>query len=257
METPRTGPAGETVDTPRHRALASASRVAILRLVRAATAGLTTDEVAAATGLHPSTVRAHLDRLARAGLLVRNRASGGTPGRPAWRYRAAAPAPAPAPYRALAAALLQHLGDGDPATAGRVGQGWGRRLAADTAPGTDSVEALLRVLDGLGFAPRLVGDHADDDDPAGDEPAGDEPAGDDRAGDVTGPAGARVHLHTCPFLELVASDAETMCRLHAGMIRGVLAAVGDRRDAVLEPFGAPTACVVHLGAATPPRAATP
>ena len=41
METPRIGPTGETIDTPRHRALGSSSRVTILRLVRDAAAGLT------------------------------------------------------------------------------------------------------------------------------------------------------------------------------------------------------------------------
>ncbi|MEU0557290.1 helix-turn-helix domain-containing protein, partial [Dactylosporangium sp. NPDC006015] len=87
METPSVGPSGETIDTPQHRALGSASRVSILQLVRAAGGGLTAADVVAETGLHLSTVRAHLDRLAETGLLVKARASGGQPGRPAWRYR--------------------------------------------------------------------------------------------------------------------------------------------------------------------------
>ena len=104
METSRRGPSGETIDTPRHRALGSTSRAAILRLV-SAEAGLTGAEISARTGLHLSTVQAHLERLVEAGFLVRARASAGAPGRPPWRYRAAAPAPAPAPYRTLARAL--------------------------------------------------------------------------------------------------------------------------------------------------------
>ncbi|HEX7746808.1 MAG TPA: transcriptional regulator, partial [Micromonosporaceae bacterium] len=51
METPRTGPSGETIDTPQHRALGSTSRAAILRLVRAAEGGLTAGEVAQSIGL--------------------------------------------------------------------------------------------------------------------------------------------------------------------------------------------------------------
>src|SRR5690554_2173224 len=121
MGSPRPGPRGETVRTPQHRALASVSRVAILRLVRSAPPGLTTDEVATAMGLHRSTTRAHLDRLVVAGLLVRERGPAGTPGRPAWRYRPAAPDPAPAPYRALAAALLRHIEDESRSTDEHVG----------------------------------------------------------------------------------------------------------------------------------------
>ncbi|HET9518767.1 MAG TPA: winged helix-turn-helix domain-containing protein, partial [Actinoplanes sp.] len=79
METQRTGPRGETIDTPHHRALGSSSRVNILRLVRAADSGLTAAEVATHTGQHLSTTRAHLDRLTEAGLLVKARSSGGQP----------------------------------------------------------------------------------------------------------------------------------------------------------------------------------
>ncbi|WP_165823280.1 helix-turn-helix domain-containing protein, partial [Micromonospora globispora] len=87
VETARTGPTGETIDTPRHRALGTASRVTILKLVRDAEGGMTAAEVAERTGQHLSTTRTHLDRLVEAGLLVKARASGGQAGRPAWRYR--------------------------------------------------------------------------------------------------------------------------------------------------------------------------
>ncbi|MEQ4305276.1 helix-turn-helix domain-containing protein [Plantactinospora sp. B6F1] len=230
METPRTGPSGETIDTPRHRALGSDSRVAILRLVRAAQSGVTAAEVAARTGQHLSTTRAHLDRLTEAGLLVKARASGGQPGRPAWRYRAAAADPAPAPYRSLAAALLDHLssraGDVREAAA-QVGRGWGRHLAAATPDHEDPVDSVLTVLDGLGFGPRRQPPEAADT--------------------------VQVHLHTCPFLELVGRNADAMCGLHLGVVQGVLERDGGSGESVvLEPFAAPEACVLHLPAPARP-----
>ncbi|SCL33184.1 transcriptional regulator [Micromonospora rhizosphaerae] len=230
VETPRTGPSGGTIDTPRHRALGTASRVTILKLVRDADGGMTAAEVAERTGQHLSTTRTHLDRLVEAGLLVKARAGGGQPGRPAWRYRATGhddPAPAPAPYRSLAAALLDHLAraDGDTrAAAGRVGEDWGRHLAAATDQDAGPVGTVLNVLDGLGFTPRLSETGADDG------------------------GTAEVHLHTCPFLDLVGRNPDAMCGLHAGVIRGALERGGaPDATAVLEPFGAPTACVVRLG----------
>ncbi|MEV6926648.1 helix-turn-helix domain-containing protein [Dactylosporangium sp. NPDC051485] len=228
MKTSRPGPSGETIDTPQHRALGSVSRVGILRLVRAADTGLTGAEVVERTGLHPSTVRAHLERLVEAGLLVKARASDGAPGRPAWRYRGAAPEPAPAPYRALAAALLDHLADtggGTPAAAA-AGQAWGRRLAATASPG-EPVATAVDVLTQLGFDPQPA-PHPGDAAPPGD-------------------AAVEVHLRTCPFLDLVGQHPDVMCGLHAGMIRGVLHAAGaPDGQAVLEPFAAPDACVVRL-----------
>lgn len=224
----RRGPAGEPVDTPRHRALSSTNRVAILRLVRTADTGLTAGDVAEHTGLHLSTTRAHLERLAAAGLLERQRDGGGVPGRPAWRYRSAAPDPAPAPYRALAAALLTHLAGDGPDTghaAARAGQAWGTRLAAEaTAASDDPVTAVTRVFDTLGFDPKAA------------------PAVDAGAGDVVD-----IRLHTCPFLELIADHGDTMCGLHGGVARGVLRARGAADTTVeLLPFAAPDACVLRL-----------
>lgn len=225
----RPGPRGETIDAPQHRALGSASRAAILALVREADGGVTVGDLAARCGLHRSTVLAHLDRLVRAGLLVRARAAGaGVPGRPPWRYRAAAaPGPAPAPYRALAGALLAHVAAGAPdpwRAAADAGRGWGAQLARSpqaTGGGAGGDRATGAVVDGLGalgFDPR--------------------PA--DESGQV------RIDLRRCPFLDLVAEHPDTMCGLHLGVVEGILAARGSTATAALEPFGAPDACVLRL-----------
>jgi predicted ArsR family transcriptional regulator len=209
--------------------------VAILRLVRAADAGLTAGDIADRTGLHFSTVRAHLDRLVEAGLLVKARASDGAPGRPAWRYRAAAAEPAPAPYRALAAALLDHLATagGGTAAAVRAGQAWGRRLATTGGEPAGPVEVAVAVLDRLGFDPQRR---------PGPTTTG---YGDAKPGPVDGEV--EVHLLTCPFLDLVGQQPDVMCALHAGLIRGALHGAGvPDAEAVLEPFAAPNACVARL-----------
>ncbi|HEX6968217.1 MAG TPA: helix-turn-helix domain-containing protein [Micromonosporaceae bacterium] len=228
METHGLGPAGESVDTARHRALASTTRVVILLLVRQAPRGLTAAEVAQATGRHLTTVREHLEQLTSAGLLIRQRDHGGTPGRPAWRYRPAAgqvETPSGGPYRELAAALVEHIvsTESDPWAAGvSAGRAWGRRLVADVQPVTARPgQRLLAVLERLGFAPRVA--VANQDEPE------------------------VVHLHACPFLDLVGSSADLVCGMHLGVLRGALEAAGAPgvRPA-LEPFGAPGACVVRM-----------
>jgi len=231
VSTKAIGPTGEVPDTSRHRALSAVSRVRMLTLVREAADGMTAAEVVDATGLHPSTVRAHLDQLTESGLLTRERHGDGTPGRPAWRYRAAPGADTATgtgvdiAYRALAAALVAHLARDadDPHAAGvRAGRDWGRALAAPlgrTAP----VDGLLRVLDGLGFSPRVT-----------------------RRPE---PGSAVMHLTTCPFLELAQASPDVVCGVHLGVIGGALGALGaGAADTDLQPFAAPGACVVHVSA---------
>jgi len=226
VKTGKPGPSGETNETPQHRALGTASRAAILRLVRDSDDSLTAAEVVARIGLHASTVRAHLEQLVDAGLLMKARASDGAPGRPAWRYRAAAPEPAPGPYRTLAKALLDHLATAGGKAAREAGEAWGEQLAATTTESGRPVEAALEVLQGLGFDPRR-------------QPAS--------GGEPSGSREPEIHLHTCPFLDLVGEQPDVMCALHAGMIRGVVRAAGaPQAQAVLEPFAAPNACVVRL-----------
>ncbi|MGC9668130.1 helix-turn-helix transcriptional regulator [Planosporangium sp. 12N6] len=231
MSTPPPGPFSGPPDTSRHRALAAASRVRMLHLVQRSQAGLTAAEVTDATGLHPSTVRAHLDQLVESGLLTRSRQSDGSPGRPAWRYHATPRAEdetepaagAGTAYRGLAAALIGHLArvEDNPHTAGvRAGRDWGRALAAPlgrTAP----VDGLVQVLDSLGFTPAVA--QRDDSD------------------------SAVLHLHTCPFLELAETNPDVVCGVHLGVIGGALGALGaSTTDTDLEPFAAPGACVVRV-----------
>ncbi len=220
VRTRRTGPSGETNETPQHRALGTESRAAILRLVSASESALTAAEVVELVGLHPSTVRAHLEQLVDAGLLMKARASEGLPGRPAWRYRAAGPGPAPGPNRTLAAALLDHLAvSGGARAADQAGQAWGARLAA-TTQAERPIDAAVEVLAELGFDPRLR---------------------------ASGGADQEIHLRACPFLDLVGPQPDVMCALHAGMLRGVARAAGAPRARVtLEPFSARNACVARF-----------
>ena len=223
MKTRTTGPSRATDETPQHRALGTQSRAAILRLVGSSDSALTAADVVEQVGLHPSTVRAHLEQLVDAGLLVKARASDGLPGRPAWRYRTAGPGPAPAPYRTLAAALLDHLAaTGGVRAADQAGQAWGTRLAASTQA-ENPVDAVVDVLRDLGFDPHPGSKAADG-------------------------ADHEIHLRTCPFLDLVGPQPDVMCALHAGMLRGVVQAAGAPRARVLlKPFAAPNACVAWLG----------
>jgi predicted ArsR family transcriptional regulator len=201
----------------------------MLALVREARDGLTTAQVADGTGLHPSTVRAHLDQLTESGLLTRERRGDGSPGRPAWRYRAAPDAGTIAgtgadnAHRALAGALIAHLARDadDPHSAGvRAGRDWGRTLAGPLGR-TEPVDGLLRVLDGLGFTP-TVAEHPD-------------------------AASTVVHLNTCPFLELAQASPDVVCGVHLGVLGGALGALGATGvDIDLQPFGAPRACVARI-----------
>jgi predicted ArsR family transcriptional regulator len=251
VEKKRSGPTSEVTDTARHRALAAASRVRMLDLVRRTDAGMTAAQVAEATGLHPSTVRAHLDQLTESGLLTRHRLGDGSPGRPAWCYQAAPVSSsdthasgADRPYRDLAAALIGHLARDadDPHTAGiRAGRDWGRALAAAiTAPAagrtaasasrTAPVDGLIRVLDRLGFTPQVV-----------ERPT---------------PEAAVVHLRSCPFLDLALANPDVVCGVHLGVIGGALGALGaSTADTDLEPFAVPGACVVRIKAPPATRAA--
>jgi predicted ArsR family transcriptional regulator len=200
----------------------SASRSAILDRLRDQPEAITQAALVAATGLHPNTVREHLEGLVRRGLVHRFRAEPAGRGRPAWLYEAAA-GPGSGEYAGLAAALagaIARNSHNPREDATDAGTEWGRQLVRDRAaavPGSTPVEARKRVvdlLDDLGFAPER-----DDADPAA------------------------YRLTRCPLLEAAYRHPEVVCGVHLGIVRGALEEHGvDPEGSELVPFAEPGAC---------------
>jgi predicted ArsR family transcriptional regulator len=214
-------------------------RLEVLRLLKAAEAPMGIAAIASKLGVHPNTVRFHLDALVGSGLAERVPSRHDRPGRPPLLFRAARlmdPA-GPRRYRLLAEILVHSLAAGpDPACrAAEAGRAWGRQLArlmengaenraqhgAETGrarPG-EPAGRLVSLLDELGFDPDL------------------------RVTD----AGGQVGLRHCPFLELAESRAQVVCSVHLGLMQGALegwdAPVTVDR---LEAFAQPDLCVAHL-----------
>ncbi|NIH83579.1 helix-turn-helix transcriptional regulator [Amycolatopsis granulosa] len=166
-------------------------------------------ELARRLALHPNSVRFHLDQLVADELVERVPGAARGPGRPAAEYRVP-PVTARGRdrrYEVLAEILLTGGPDGPEA----AGAAWGRRLPE--RPGTPA--QVVRLLDGLGFAP--------------------EPGGDPH----------RVRLRHCPFHELAGRHRDAVCAVHLGMLSGALEG-GPLRARQLLPFAEPDACVVEL-----------
>lgn len=201
----------------RLRALAVPTRRRLLDLVRQAPAGSTVSELTAATGLHPNTVRLHLEVLARAGLVegvpasVRAPASGR--GRPPARYVAVAEADDAAAVSGPSATLATWLATAvEPAQARAAGRRIGRSMVEGSGA-SSGLERLVALLDGEGFSPRVAYER-----------------------DV-------VVLDRCPFAGAGGSVAGAVCELHRGVLEG---AVPSARLVVGDPeFGA---CAVRLEA---------
>jgi predicted ArsR family transcriptional regulator len=206
-------------------------RLRVLELLRRASGPLGVSELATQSGLHPNTVRFHVDRLLTEGLATREVEQRTRPGRPRLTFTAVPDHELSRDqrnYRLLAdmlAGFLSSVSPDAPAQSVALGEAWGRFLALRPPPGEpvteeQSVAELLRVLDDVGFSPRLTED-------------------DDRQ--------LRVLLRHCPFLEVANQHREVVCSLHLGLMQGVLAEQHAPVEATeLVPFAEPTACVAHL-----------
>ncbi|WP_208035833.1 helix-turn-helix transcriptional regulator [Streptomyces cyanogenus] len=212
----------------------SPRRREVLELLRTAPAPLGVAEAAERMGLHPNSVRFHLDALVADGLVERRAEASSGPGRPRAVYT-----PRPGmdrgglrDYRLLARMLLSRWAAADPAEARaeamETGRAWGRFLVdplpPDEPPTVErSMTALLALLDDLGFAPRPEG------------------------GGGSGGPPERIRLRHCPFLELAEERSGVVCPLHLGLMQGALARLDAPLTATaLEPFAEPDSCVAHL-----------
>ena len=208
-------------ETRRHRALADPSRARLLDVLRASERSLSADELAAELELHPNTVRAHLDVLEEAGLVVASREERTRPGRPR-RLFVAVPEEAEHEHELLAAALaasLEPLPDGD-ALAAASGRSWGRVLVERLEPGREPtapacVQRVTSLLQRRGFAPEA--------------------------------AVEEIVMRRCPFRELAERYPRVVCSLHAGIIDGAFAELDAPLEVDrLEPWVTPTMCVARL-----------
>lgn len=210
----------------------SPRRREVLDVLRTAAAPLGVAETAERIGVHPNTVRFHLEALVGEGLVERQVLEPSGPGRPRTVY-----APRPGMdrggtrgYRQLAQMLLGRIAATGPdarSTAMEAGRAWGRSLVEAPPPSRrptpeESAGRLVELLDGLGFAP------APED----------------------GKVPSRIRLRHCPFLELAEEYGQLVCPLHLALMQGALAELRAPLTATdLEPFAEPDACLAHLAPA--------
>jgi len=210
----------------------SESRARVLGALQDAASWLGVNEVAERLGLHPNTVRFHLDALVDAGAVERVTEERDQPGRPRALYSARPDADrvGKRSYRLLAEILAGYVAAETPEpgkAAAQAGRAWGSYLA-DRPPPFRRVDAdaaigqLTRTLDDIGFAP---------------EPDG---SGGTR----------RILLRHCPFRETAVEHREVVCSVHLGLMQGLL---GELRAPVrverLDPFVEPHLCVARLAEA--------
>jgi predicted ArsR family transcriptional regulator len=198
----------------------------VLRVLKAARAPMSIIAIADELGVHPNTVRFHLDILVSDGRVEHVEPDRKGPGRPALMFRANRQMDRGGPrrYRLLAEILATSLAaERDPrAKALAAGRAWGRQLESPTrhAKGVEeSIDQLVGVLDELGFAPERR-----------------ESAGEKQVG-----------LRNCPFLELAETRTDVICPIHLGLMQGALETwkapvMVDRLDA----FAEPDLCLAHL-----------
>lgn len=233
--------AGEAPGPDGLEAPAPGRRDAVLRELRVLDRPVGVAELAHRLGVHPNTVRFHLDKLVDAERVARVQGRGGAPGRPAVLYQAvramdpAGPRQFALLARVLVAALAAHPDPG--AQAASAGREWGReRAMAGPGAGGSPVRRLLGLLDELGFAPEA-------------SPGVAAVEGDQMAAQVRGGEGW-VGLHRCPFLELATASPSVVCPVHLGLMQGALG--GWSADVTvdrLDPFVQPDLCLAHLAPA--------
>jgi len=223
-EVPRPRASGGPARLDLLKALGDNTRYAIYLELARSPSPRATAEIAEVLGLHPNTVRPHLERMREVGLLEVRPAPAGGVGRPQHLYSLAADAPAlglePPAYPLLAGMLLHLAAEaglgGDAAL--DAGRAQGQSFAAQADRRTPCARSAVELLERLGIDPEVV-DEAD----------------------------VRTVLFAhCPFAELAAANPELVCSLHRGMLGGFVDAVGGVRVEEFHDRSHREPCLAHL-----------
>jgi predicted ArsR family transcriptional regulator len=209
---------------PVFKALGDNTRYAIYLELARAPRPLGTGDIADALGLHPNTVRPHLERMRDVGLLDIETDNRGQVGRPQHRYSLAADAPSlglePSVFRMLARMLAgvaakAGLDSDDVADVGRL---QGRADAAGHQGAKTCAAALMGELADLGFDPAAVPD-----------------------GNST-----TIAFTHCPFRELAEVFPDLVCHLHRGIVEGFVEARGGAEVTAFATLADRDPCRVDL-----------
>jgi predicted ArsR family transcriptional regulator len=205
----------------------SGQRLRVLDYVRAHSPVRVAD-AATGLGLHPNTVREHLEAIVGLGLVECSTAPTPGRGRPAMVYQASAADPAVAvrDYAGLASALAGHLArtSAHPERDARAaGIEWGRELIDERSDsGPDPQQSVLEALARLGFAP-------------------------DAEGHTSGTRRG-IALRRCPLLDAARRYPTVVCQVHLGIVEGMLQQLGAPSTPGLDliAFAEPGACRLFL-----------
>jgi predicted ArsR family transcriptional regulator len=201
-------------------------RRGVLRVLRASADPMSISAIADELGVHPNTVRFHLDGLVGDDQVEQVEPSRRGPGRPPLMFQAVRQMDRGGTrhYRLLAEILTTAFAaEKNPrAKALAAGRAWGLNVASSPGAAKSSEQAighLVGVLDELGFAPERRTINGEQ----------------------------KVGLRHCPFLELAESRTSVVCPVHLGLMQGALetwrAPVAVER---LDAFVEPDLCLAHL-----------
>lgn len=191
------------------------SRAAVLAFIESAEDVVRIEEISAAIGLHPNTIRGHLDALLAAGRITRIPDQRASRGRPHWLYSATSAASMRELGKSLEAALADTPA---PEVATAAAAHWVQDAPELGPSGSidEAVDQAVEVLTELGFDA------------------------------VRNPVGDEISLRACPYASLV-RDHPVICDIHAALLGEVLARSEQpvRLDS-MDVWPRPGVCVAHL-----------
>lgn len=202
---------------PRDAEPASDSRAQIRHLIDTSPDPVSVEWLSKRTGLHPNTIRGHLEVLLAAGQIARAPGRRAGRGRPPMLYRAVGPDSTV--YQELAEALVAELGaNTDPALIDDAADKWAEVVDHSDPAETidDAVRQAAEALDQLGFTAQVS------------------------------PVGDTITLGSCPYAALV-HDQPIICDIHTALLRELLKRTGQPVTvAGMQVWAAPGVCRTQL-----------
>lgn len=224
----------------REGALPSADpRLRLLEVMRVGARPYSVVQLSDSAGLTPATVRYHLARLERDGVIRSEPERPTGRGRPRLVYRLVAGAefgpdptviPEPNVYRGFTRALAEAAADrsaADPRQAAReAGRSWARRVVeeGEVSPGDGTAQdRAIAVATRAGFRPKP---------------------------EVSEGAAGQVLFRECPVLDVALQFPHIVCMIHEGRLDELC---GDAVQVRIRPFCAPGVCAAELRNVTPKK----